>query len=374
VKRFFANAALTFFALALALGAGEFAVRLLYKDSTVLFPRYHTDYQYGRYLIRGIRPNSEFWMTSVDGSWRFTTNSRGFRNTQDFSYEKTPNTSRVLSLGDSHTQGYEVRQDFTYSAVLERYLATHKGGKAEVINTGVSGFSTAEALVLLENEGFKYRPDAVVLGFFANDFEDNLKAGLFGLDDQNRLVERSFEHIPGVRLQNLIYGLPPVRWLGENSYFYSLLFNRVWDFFKARLASLAARETAKSEPGATATSPGPEYAVPTQSTFTPYQIALAAALIERMHKFCVDKGIRFFVVDIPMGAGRYRYKTSMPPELVARLVAARIEHIESRQLLGDLDGTVETNVPHGHNHISEFTHTMIGIEVGKRLMTGASAR
>ena len=54
-----------------------------------------------------------------------------------------------------------------------------------------------------KNEGFKYHPDVVVLGFFANDFEDNLKAGLFELDDQSRLVELKHEHIPGVRIQNL---------------------------------------------------------------------------------------------------------------------------------------------------------------------------
>ena len=53
--------------------------------------------------------------------------------------------------------------------------------RAEAINAGVSGFGTAEALAFLENEGH-YRPDVVVLGFYANDFEDNLKAGLFALD------------------------------------------------------------------------------------------------------------------------------------------------------------------------------------------------
>jgi lysophospholipase L1-like esterase len=146
----------------------------------------------------------------VDGAWKFVTNSRDFADTREFTYAKPPNTLRVLSLGDSHTQGYEVHQDLTFSAVLERYLKYRKIN-AEAINTGVSGFSTAEELVLLENEGVKYSPDVVILGFFANDFEDNLKAGLFGLDAQNRLVEKKYEHVPGVAIQNFIYAIPGVR-------------------------------------------------------------------------------------------------------------------------------------------------------------------
>ena len=202
IKRFLGNIALMIFALVSAFALGEIVVRLLYKDVSVMYPRYHTEYHYGRYTIRGNRPNAEFWHTSVDGSWKFVTNSKGFRNTKEFTYEKPANTIRVLSLGDSHTQGHEVRQDFTFSAVLERFLNQHKS-HAEVINAGVSGFGNAEELVFLENEGFKYKPDVVVLAFFANDFEDNVKAGLFGLDNQNHLVEQKFEHIPGVRIQNV---------------------------------------------------------------------------------------------------------------------------------------------------------------------------
>jgi hypothetical protein len=366
-KRFLIDAALTVSALAVAFGFGEIVVRLLYKDTTVLFPRYHTDYRYGRYAIRGIRPNAEYWMTSVDGSWKFTTNSKGFRNTKDIAYAKPANTLRVLSIGDSHTQGYEVRQDFTFSAILERYLG-HHAKRAEVINSGVSGFSTAEELVFLENEGVRYSPDVVVLGFFANDFEDNLKTRLFGLDTQNRLTEEKYEHLPGVRIQNAIYSIPAVRWLSENSYFYSLLFNGVWEYFKARLTESAVRQAATNGSSSTAVEGGIEYAVPTSATFSAYQIALAAALIERMHRFCMDHGIRFIVVDIPRSPAPYRYNSSLPPALLERLAAVRVEYISSQVLLEKFEGVAEIHIPHGHRHISEFTHTLIGTEIGRRII------
>lgn len=359
LKRILGNLALLLLTLALTFSLCEFAVRLLYKDSTVLFPRYHTDYQYGRYTIRGIRPNSEFRHTSVDGSWVFNTNNKGFRSTVNVDYAKPAGIKRVLGLGDSHTQGYEVHQEATFSAVLERYLA-HRGIKAEVLNAGVSGYSTAEALALLENEGYKYSPDLVVLGFYANDFADNLKAGLFEIDSQGRLTEAKFEHIPGVRIQNLIYAIPPVRWLSENSYFYSLLFNSVWNAFKARLGESVARD---------ADSAGTpfELSVATASAVPPRQIALALALLKRMDQFCRQRGIRLIVVDIPARTGPYRFASSLPPAMLSIMATEGIEVITGTPSLAILDGAAGMHVPHGHHHISELAHALIGTEIGKQL-------
>jgi hypothetical protein len=368
-KRIVGNLTLAFVALACALAFGEFVVRILYKNETVLFPRYHTDYRYGRYTIRGIRPNADFWHTSVDGSWRFVTNGKGFRNTVEINYAKPSKVFRVLSLGDSHTQGYEVRQEFTFTAVLDRFLTAHRMS-VEAINAGVSGFSTVEALVFLENEGVKYSPDVVVLGFYVNDFEDNLKAGLFGLDDQGRLTEEKYEHIPGVRIQNIIYRVPLVNWLSENSYFYSLLFNSVWNYFKARLGELAAQQADTRDQPATVNQEF-EYAIPTSASLSEYEIALAAALIERMHRFCVDRGIRFIVVDIPERLAPYRFGSSLPPALLERLKAGRIEYMSSEPFLADFDGVAGMHVLHGHRHISELAHTLIGIGIGRRLIGSA---
>jgi hypothetical protein len=366
IRRFLGTVTLVFVSLIAAFGVGELLVRVLYKDETVLFPRYHTAYRYGPYTIRGIRPNSEFWHTSVDGSWRFVTNSNGFRNAVDIQYEKAPGVYRVLSLGDSHTQGYEVRQEATFTAVLERALGA-RYGKVEAINAGVSGFSTAEALAFLENEGIKYAPDAVVLGFFANDFEDNLKARLFGLDGQGRLTEERFEHVPGVRIQNFIYSIPLVQWLGERSYFYSLLFNTVWNFFKARLGQEAAEVDGKRLQDAGARD-DIEYAVPTSANYSEHQVALAAALIERMDRFCKSRGIRLIVVDIPNRPAVYRFDSSLPPPLVERLAAGGIEYLNSDRVFADFDGAAELHVPHGHHHISELAHGLIGINVARRLV------
>ena len=356
MKRFLANAALVLGSLAVAFALGEVAVRVLLKDTNVLFPRYHTDYRYGSYTLRGIRPNAEFWHSSIDGKWRFVTDSRGFRDTREFAYAKPAGTLRILALGDSHTQGYEVRQESTFSAIAESYL-NGRGRRSEVINAGVSGFGTAEELAFLEAEGYKYQPDVVVLGFYANDFVDNLKAGLFGLDAEGRLQALKYEHIPGVRIQNAIYAVAPVRWLSENSYFYSLLFNGVWVHFKEKLTHAATAE----------------YAVATTSGLSAQESDLAAALIERMQRFCTERGIRLIVVDIPQEAGAKHIAPSMPEALAGRLARAGVEVIAPNELFADYDGTLEMHVAHGNHHISEFTHALIGVEIGRRI-NGAGLR
>lgn len=371
MKRVFTNVGLLLAACLLAFGCGELAVRLLFKDDTVLFSRYQTDYTYGKYRLRGIRPNMEFWHTSVDGSWKFTTNARGFRNTRDFSYDKKTGTTRVLSLGDSNTQGYEVGQEQTFSAVLERALVG-SGRTAEVINTGVSGFGTAEQLALLENEGVRYRPDAVVVGFFANDFDDNLKSGLFGVDGDGHVVERKFEHLPGVKIQNAIYAIPGVRWLGDNSYFYSMLFNNAWIFAKLQLGRFAAKE-ASGKPGSEPTEAGGfEYTIPQR--VNRYQTDLALGLLERMQQFCVHNGIRLIVVDIPAFPAPYRFVPSLTDPMLERLHASGVEVVTSRSLLSAYEGVAEMHVLHGYHHISAFTHTLIGVEVARRLEAGRTPK
>jgi hypothetical protein len=102
-----------------------------------------------------------------------TINSRGLRD-RERDYERTPETRRILVLGDSYAWGYGVGDDETFSRVLERALGvgtTHW----EVINTGVSGWGTDQEYIFFRSEGVKYRPDVVVLAMYLqNDSHNNV--------------------------------------------------------------------------------------------------------------------------------------------------------------------------------------------------------
>jgi len=360
MKKLLTNVGIILITTLVMLAIGELIVRKLYGDEIVLFPRYHTDAQYGQFTLRKIRPNSDFWHKSVDGSWRFVTNSQGFRNNVDYGYEKPPDTIRILSLGDSHTQGYEARQEYTFSSVIDRYLS-RENYNVEVINAGVSGFSTAEELLFLENEGVKYEPDFVLLGFYRNDLEDNIKAGLFRLEDNNNLVLAKTTHIPGVKIQNLIYPLPGVKWLSENSYFYSYLFNTTWLYFKKRLARTKSEEAT-------------EYAIAEQQVYSDYQINLASSLLERMYKLCSENDMKLVIIDIPSQSKHGEIISSFPSSLLSSARRYSDAYVDSAALLSDYSGIGELHVPHGHRHISEFTHMIIGVAAAKKIKSLTGAR
>lgn len=338
----------------------EVVVRTLYKDTTHLFPRYHTKTQYGDYTLRRIRPNMEFTHTSIDGEWLFTTNAQGFRNLEDFEYDKPQGFMRVVSIGDSHTQGYEVAQDYTYSSVLERHLNSN-GLKAQVLNTGVSGFGNAEQLLLLENELVKYEPDYVVLGFSFNDFEDNVKVGFFEINESGELVRtEKREHAPGVGVQDLIYSIPGIQFLSENSYFYSLLFNTVWEFAKNQLIQQGVEATT-------------DFAVALDTDYSTYEIRLAELLVQRIHQVANENGARLILMDI----------ASMTPEgepiptIFGEFREAVVESSDfylGSEILDDYKFAARVHAPNGLRHISEFAHTMYGVELGRIIMQAEGLR
>lgn len=96
------------------------------------------------------------------------------RADRDYSYTKRPGVQRILSLGDSFTIGFEVDYDQTFSRVMEDELNA-AGRRIEVLNAGVSGFGNAEECLYLERELMKYQPDLVIVSFYANDLDDNVR-------------------------------------------------------------------------------------------------------------------------------------------------------------------------------------------------------
>ena len=72
-------------------------------------------------------------------------------------------------MGDSFTFGDEVSDNETYPHYLQQMLP-----HIEVINTGVHGYGHDQMLILYKEEGIKYEPDIVILGFVYRDMSRNL--------------------------------------------------------------------------------------------------------------------------------------------------------------------------------------------------------
>lgn len=332
-----------FLSTALGLFLGELLIRTLYQDKIVLFPRYFTDRWYGEYHLRRMRSSMEFTHRSVDGVFHFKTNDQGFRNDIVIPYTKRPGEVRVLVLGDSHTFGYEVNQSETFAAITEQQLRK-KGFDATVINAGLSGTGTGEQLIFLEQEGYKFQPDYIVLGFFENDFDDNQKAGFFSVSNDSLKLEKK-EHLPGIKIQNFIYQFQLVHWLSEHSYLYNFAFNTIWDYFKA----LSSKRGSSSELEKVTTG--------TQQ-ISEADKKLEKLLLKRLYQHAKSYA-KLVVLDIPTFKGQ----SSVPPDMEVDFFANTdtFYHYPPYQPIFKRAGN--THVPHGQQHISATTHRIFGEQI-----------
>jgi lysophospholipase L1-like esterase len=113
------------------------------------------------------------------------TNGRGL-NSPEFACEKPRGIYRIATLGDSRTMAEGVRFESLYARRLERLLNASGGGgdrRFEVINAGVSGYSSYQGLVQLERELLPCRPDAATFLFGINDIDREQ-----GLSDREKAV------------------------------------------------------------------------------------------------------------------------------------------------------------------------------------------
>jgi lysophospholipase L1-like esterase len=131
-------------------------------------------------------PNATGVFSTEAFTMNITLNSKGLRDTDDYSYNNE-NVTRIVVLGDSFTWGEGVNNSQIYTEFLENKL-----DKAEVINTGHVGYSTAQELLFLKYEGVKYSPDLVILLFCKNDLTDNVATStgyyprpVFAIDENN---------------------------------------------------------------------------------------------------------------------------------------------------------------------------------------------
>lgn len=93
--------------------------------------------------------------------------------TEGYSFEKRPDTFRIVVLGDSNTYGQGVRREEAFPKLVETYLnegrLSRSGKKIEVINLAWPGINIADEYIDLIKKGFKYDPDIVLVAFCLND-------------------------------------------------------------------------------------------------------------------------------------------------------------------------------------------------------------
>jgi len=105
-------------------------------------------------------------------------NGHGFRD-RERNYEKPDGTVRIAVLGNSWTEALQVPLEKSYPAIVGQELTENgcfAGMHVEVLNFGVAGYSTAQELLVLRQEVWRYSPDFVLLAFYpARDIANNVR-------------------------------------------------------------------------------------------------------------------------------------------------------------------------------------------------------
>lgn len=153
----------------LALLVAEVALRIV----GVSYPNF-----YGPDPQRGwaLRPGASGWWAKEGHAW-VQVNRDGLRD-EEHPVPKPAGEVRIAFLGDSCTEALQVPQEQTFWELLEKDLAARcpaaAGKKVEALDFGVSGYGTAQELLTLQDNVWKYQPDLVLLAFYTgNDVRNN---------------------------------------------------------------------------------------------------------------------------------------------------------------------------------------------------------
>ena len=200
------------------------------------------------------------------GRWDFagrtvTVNSRGVRSGAEHAAGRVAGVRRAVVVGDSFTFGEGVHDEETFPFQLQARL----GPGVEVINLGVHGYGHDQMLIHLGEEGPRYQPDLVVLGYLAGDVE------------RNALSFRDYAK-PRFELQNGTLVLtgspvpPPARVLAREAVRSHLV----------EMIGMAARRLRPPPPP------------PTSG-----DLLLMEATVDEMRRIAGAEGARFLIVDLP---------------------------------------------------------------------------
>jgi lysophospholipase L1-like esterase len=247
-RRLFAKLLLLLVGFLLGCLVAEVALRIVGYS----YPEFYTLDQIRGYALR---PGAEGWYRK-EGEAYVRINSDGLRD-QEHSLAKPPDTIRIAVIGDSYPEALSVSPAEAFWSVMARKLQECEfpaGKQIEVINFGVSGYGTAQELLTLREQVWKYSPDIVMLTVTTNnDITDNLRAlkktdeiPYFVYTDHRLTLDDSFRNSRGFRWRQS--GVSRFgRWLRDHSRVVQAA-TQGHHGFKILLSSWRARHAQKAQP------------------------------------------------------------------------------------------------------------------------------
>lgn len=229
--------------------------------------------------------------------------SWGFRN------KFIPEAADIVTIGDSHTYGFNVSANDSWPKKLEQLCSDR------VYSLALGGYGPAQYHYLMENKALKLNPQLIIVGFyFGNDLADAYKSiynktywkHMRNPDISIRLESSLDKKSTGGRESRKF--VEPLRvWLGGHSVFFRLLSFHLFDKIRLLETKIMLKENGK-----VTFIKQPEFGVNT--IINPYiqsdllnlddyrikeGLRITLELFNQMNTVCSEKGIDFLVLMIP---------------------------------------------------------------------------
>ncbi|MDQ2693572.1 MAG: SGNH/GDSL hydrolase family protein [Chloroflexota bacterium] len=254
----------------------EIALRIMDIDPMYVSPERDRFWKYDPQLGWAHEPEQEGIFETPQFRTVVRINEKGLRD-RPHSYERQNDNKRVLVLGDSFAWGYGVEETERFSQKLEEAM------DVEVINAGVSGYSTDQELLWYQSEGSKYETDLVILVFTGNDVGDNHRQLVSTIYYKPRFVIEDGQLIPtGVPVPETSLHGKVIYALSQRSALAYFLVQRYFD-----LISLYSKSRASSEH---------EKLPASNAKVDEEPFRLTIALIDEMKNIAESQGARFMIV------------------------------------------------------------------------------
>jgi lysophospholipase L1-like esterase len=227
-------------------------------------------------------------------------NAEGWRGATG-RFSKPSDVFRIVVLGDSFVDGYTIPMQDRFTEVLEASLKP----QFDVINLGVAGYSTDQELLLLDQEGWKFKPDLVVLAFYYNDVWGN---GSRHFSESTRTQKPVFSLDTARNLSLSNVPVPyPVPVLQDRFRLYDLIRttgkkNRLLHATAVKAGLAENVRPNDSRPAPTGAAGGAEEFAVYQSTQTPEldrEWSITQALLRKMNQEAAQHDARLMVLYVP---------------------------------------------------------------------------
>lgn len=116
-------------------------------------------------------PNRTLRLTWGAVPYVVRSNAQGFRG-EDIAARKRSATLRILTIGDSMTDGFFVDNEATWQFGLQNDMRHRLGAEVEVVNGARGGGSIDKELAMLKSFLRPLAPDLVILTFVSNDISE----------------------------------------------------------------------------------------------------------------------------------------------------------------------------------------------------------